>query len=90
MENLNFYISIALYLIIPLSLFIILVLIIYRRIKGKKWFGSGTSFIAEHLYTQWESKEGKAAVEEIQYQRDHERDDAESGDPPEPGERSSE
>jgi len=79
------YILIASYFIIPLGLLALIINIIYRKIKGKSMFTSGTTFVGENLYMQWETMSNKKAVEEIQYERDEKREDEDSGDPPEPG-----
>ncbi len=72
-------------MIIPIGLLLLIINILYRKFKGKSWFTSGTSFVAENLYKSWETGEKKAAVEEIQYQREEKREEADSGDPPEAG-----
>lgn len=79
------YILIGSYFIIPLGLLALIINIIYRKIKGKSMFTSGTSFVGENLYMQWETMSNRKAVEEIQYERDEKRDEEDSGDPPEPG-----
>ncbi|MFH2037113.1 MAG: hypothetical protein ABIJ45_11970 [Candidatus Zixiibacteriota bacterium] len=84
MENIQFIISLALYLIIPSTLVTLLVWIIYRRLKGKAWYSPGTGFVAEHLYMQWETKGAKAAVQEMVYERDDKKEPSETGENIEP------
>jgi hypothetical protein len=87
MENVFQYISIGLYMIIPVGVLALCISIIYKRIRGKNVHSPGTSFVGEYLFKQWETKEKRAAIEEIQYERDEKREDAESGEPPEPGDK---
>ena len=87
MESIFQYISIALYMLIPLGVLALCISIIYKRLRGKNVHSAGISFVGEYLFKQWETKGKRAAVEEIQYERDEKREDAESGDPPEPGDK---
>ncbi len=79
------YFLIAFYFIIPLGVLALIINIIYRKIKGKSMFTSGTTFVGENLFMIWETMSSKKAVEEIQYARDEKREDEDSGDPPESG-----
>jgi len=79
------YILIASYFIIPLGVLALIINIIYRKIKGKSMFTSGTTFVGENIYMIWETMSSKKSVEEIQYERDEKREDEDAGDPPEPG-----
>lgn len=72
--------------ILPVGVFALIVYIIIRRIRGKSTHTAGTSFVGENLFMNMGSKNNKSAMEEVQYIREDKRDDAESGDPPEPGE----
>lgn len=85
MENIFHYIGIAFYLLLPAAVLFLILNIIYRRLKGKSTHSSGSTFVGEHIYKIWETGQHKSAVEEIQYQREEEREEAEPGDPPEPG-----
>ena len=85
MEDLYRYISIAFYLLIPLGVLALIISIIYRKLKGKNIYSAGTSFVGEYMFSIWEPGEKKAAVEEMQYMREDQREEAESGDPPEKG-----
>lgn len=84
MENLYRYIGLAFFMIIPAGVLWLCASIIYRKIKGKGLFTSGTTFVGEYLIQQWETAGRRDAVIEIQYEREDKRDDAESGDPPDP------
>ena len=85
MSGISEYIGFFLAILIPGAVFVLLISLIWRRIKGKNTFSPGTTFIGEHVYKFWEPGQSKTAVEEIQYQREDEREEAEPGDPPEPG-----
>lgn len=85
MNDIFQYILIGSYFIIPLGVFALIINIIYRKIKGKSMFTSGTTFVGENMFMLWETMSKKKAVEEIQYERDEKREDEDSGDPPEPG-----
>jgi len=82
MDTLVQIVTIAFYMIIPAAVLFLLINIIYRRIKGKSIHSAGSIFVGEYIFKEWEPAGKRAAVEEIQYQREEKRDDAESGDPP--------
>jgi len=84
MENLYRYIGLAFFMIIPAGVLWLCANIIYRKIKGKRLFTSGTTFVGEYLIQQWETAGRRDAVIEIQYEREDKRDEAESGAPPDP------
>jgi hypothetical protein len=86
MDSLIQIITIAFYMIIPLGVLFLLVNIIYRKIRGKSIHSTGTIFVGEYIFKEWEPAGKRAAVEEIQYQREDKRDDAESGEPGDKGE----
>jgi hypothetical protein len=86
MENLYHYIGLAFYLIIPVGVILLCANIIYRKIKGKSLFRSGTSFVGEYMIQEWETSGKRNAVKEIQYEREDKRDETDQGDPPKPGE----
>ena len=85
METLVQILTIGFYMIIPVGVLALMINIVYRRIKGKSWFNSGTSFVGENIYMEWDTLSKRKAIEEVQYEREDKRNDAESGDPPEPG-----
>ena len=85
MEDFYRYINLTFYLIIPVGVFLLCANIIYRKIKKKNLFTSGTSFFGEYMIQEWEIAGKRNAVKEIQYEREDKRDDAEPGDPPAPG-----
>jgi len=85
MEDLYRYISIGFYLLIPLGVLALVVSIIYRKIKGKSIYSAGTSFVGEYMFSLWETKGKKAAVEEMHYMSEDQREEADSGDPPKKG-----
>jgi hypothetical protein len=89
MEQYYQYLMIAAYMIIPIGVLLLIINIIYRKIKGKSMFTSGTTFVGENMISIWETENKKAAVEEIQYQREEKRDEAEPGEPPEAGDKKS-
>ena len=82
MDTLFRIIGIGFYMLIPLGVLALIISIIYKKIKGKSVYSAGTSFVGQHLFKIWEPGGKKKAVEEIQYESEDKRDDAESGDPP--------
>jgi hypothetical protein len=84
MADIYRYIGLAFYLIIPLGVFALCLSIIWRKLKGKSLYQSGTSFVGEYIYQQWETKGRRTAVEEILYEREVKRNDPETGEPGNP------
>ncbi|MFH1701198.1 MAG: hypothetical protein ABIE07_11485 [Candidatus Zixiibacteriota bacterium] len=72
--------------ILPAGVLALIIYIICRRIRGKSTHTAGTSFVGENLFMNMGSENSKSAMEEVQYIRQDKRDDADSGDPPKPGE----
>jgi hypothetical protein len=67
--------------LIPLGVLALIISIIYKKIRGKSVYSTGTSFVGQYLFQIWEPEGKKKAVEEIQYESENKRDDGESGDP---------
>jgi hypothetical protein len=61
---------------LPAGVLALIVYGLYRKFRGKTWYDTGTSFMAQHIFTQYASKSSKKAVEEINYQKEDERDEA--------------
>jgi len=85
MDNFYRYISIGFYFLIPLGVLALIISIVYRKIRGKNIYSAGTSFVGEYMFSIWEPKGKKAAVEEMQYMREDQREEADSGDPSKKG-----
>ena len=73
--------GVAFYMLIPLGVLALCISIIYKKITGKSVYSTGSSFVGQYLFQIWETQGKKEAVEEIQYEEENKRDDAESGDP---------
>ncbi|MFH1699415.1 MAG: hypothetical protein ABIE07_02410 [Candidatus Zixiibacteriota bacterium] len=86
MEGLLNYLIIACGFILPAGVFALIGYIIYRRLRGKSTHTAGTSFVGENIFMNMGQENQKSAMEEVQYIREDKRDDADSGDPPKPGE----
>ena len=69
-------------LIIPIGVFSLIIYIIIRKLRGNSTHTAGTSFIGEIVFTNLGHNHQKEATEEIIFNREEKRDDAESGDPP--------
>lgn len=85
MEKFSEYAGFVLAFILPGAVLFLFLNILWRKIRGKSTFSSGTTFVGEHIYKIWETGQHRTSVEEVQYQREEEREEAEPGEPPESG-----
>lgn len=85
MEAIIRNISIIIPVVIMLVFIAFIAYAIYRRIKGKPWLTSGSVSVGRNIYMDFENKEKRTAMEEVIYQEEDEREEADGGEDPEPG-----
>ena len=75
MENIGDYLSIAVFSILLIGIFIFCGWVIYRHWINKEWISPAARYYGEDLYMKFQNEDKKAAIEHVLYQREEEREE---------------
>ena len=76
MGNIGDYLSIAVFFLLLICVFVFCGWVIYRHWVNKEWMNPGARFFGEDLYMKFQNDDKKSAIEHVIYQREEEREEA--------------
>jgi hypothetical protein len=79
-------VSLGLVLLVLLGILALCGWFVKRRFIDKRWPSSGTQLVTRMIYKQYETREHRDAIDEMEFIEQEDRDEDRGGDKPVPGE----